>query len=130
MTESHETASTEMLDGETWCSECKEDVTEWKVSFESGVDADGGSNKVRRCPHCNAVYFKDRDDGFETLWFFGGLMIFVGYIWSAGSIGLGANLNDSRVAILFLILALTHGLAISSFATKVRRHFALRKRTP
>jgi DNA-directed RNA polymerase subunit RPC12/RpoP len=78
MSESHETTTTEAIDGETWCSECKKGVEEWKVVFETGVDSDRGYDKVRRCPHCNAKCFADSGSGCV---YFG--LFFVGMICSA-----------------------------------------------
>ncbi|MDG2220720.1 MAG: hypothetical protein P8L85_05035 [Rubripirellula sp.] len=73
MSDSYKTQLTEKINNEDWCTHCKKTVDEWNISFEYTVHSDTGYDKIRRCPHCNAMCFEDGSIGFGVFLFFLGL---------------------------------------------------------
>ncbi len=112
MGDRHDTESTEVIRGEDWCTHCKKEVKEWKVSFEPTSE---GYEKRRRCPHCDELCIEDSSFGLGCTFFFIGL--YGAVIWSyLFEIGTG----------IFFAIMIAQGLALSFLSTWLWKHWLLR----
>ena len=116
MSERFKTNETARLEGEPWCTVCKREVSEWKVSFETTIHTESGYDKVYRCPHCNAECFDNRSFSLGCFVFFLGLY---GGFFSGPMLHqvLGFEMDREAVSygILLLVFSVVQGLALFWF---------------
>ena len=131
MNEQHETNTTEVVEGEDWCSHCKQDVKEWVVTFESSIHTDGGYDKVRRCPHCKEMCLEDGSFSLGCFFFFLGLFGTFLYLPLLKHWGFELNLQEETGAfeVIFMIFAVVHGYLLFAVSTALFRTCKFRHRS-
>ena len=130
MNEQYETNTTEVVEGEDWCSHCKQDVSEWVVTFESSIHADSGYDKVRRCPHCKNMCLEDSSFSLGCFFFFVGLFGTCLYVPPLEYLGFDLNLQGETGAfsVIFFVFAVVHGYLLSAVSTALFRTYKFRHR--
>ena len=111
MNEQYETNTTEVVERESWCSHCKQDVKEWGITFESSIHTDSGYDKVRRCPHCKKMCLEDSSFSLGCFFFFVGLFGTCLYVPPLEYLGFDLNLQGETGAfsVIFFVFAVVHG---------------------
>ena len=130
MNEQYETNTTEVVERESWCSHCKQDVREWVVTFESSIHTDSGYDKVRRCPHCKKMCLEDSSFSLGCFFFFVGLFGTCLYVPPLEYLGFDLNLQGETGAfsVIFFVFAVVHGYLLSAVSTALFRTYKFRHR--
>ena len=130
MNEQYETNTTEVVERESWCSHCKQDVKEWVITFESSIHTDSGYDKVRRCPHCKNMCLEDSSFSLGCFFFFVGLFGTWLYVPLLKYLRLDLNLQGETGAfsVIFFVFAVVHGYLLSAVSTALFRTYKFRHR--